>query len=193
MRYLGTQADRPRVASGDNNFGKLSNVISLELLNPLLDEQAKKTILRKIPHGLYICGVCDGENVNGFTASWVMQASFQPPLVVNCVKNDSISHAMIKASGVFSLSVLEAGQKDVAQKFFKPQRLVGNKFEDVESYIGETGCPIISDSLGYVECKVVGSVEHGDHTVYVGEVIAAGVHREGEPLLLESTGWNYGG
>jgi flavin reductase (DIM6/NTAB) family NADH-FMN oxidoreductase RutF len=81
----------------------------------------------------------------------------------------------------------------MAQKFFKPQRRVGNKFEDVEFYMGETGCPIISDSLGYVECRVVGAVEHGDHTVFVGEVIAAGVHREGEPLLLESTGWNYGG
>lgn len=159
----------------------------------MLDEQAKKTILRKIPHGLYICGVKDGEEVNGFTASWVMQASFQPPLVVNCVKKDSISHAMIKSSGVFALSVLEAGQKEIAQTFFKPMRRVGNKFENIEFYFGETGCPIITNSLGYVECQVVGSVEQGDHTVYVGEVIAAGVHSEGNPLLLESTGWQYGG
>lgn len=141
-----------------------------------------------------MCGVKEGEEVNGYTASWVMQASFQPPLVVNCVKQDSKSHAMIKSSQVFALSVLEAEQKEVAQKFFKPQRRVGNKFEDIEFYLGEaTGCPIISDSLGYVECRVVSAVEHGDHTVFVGEVIAAGVHREGEPLLLESTGWNYGG
>jgi len=100
---------------------------------------------------------------------------------------------MIKSSQVFALSILEAGQKDLAQKFFKPQRRVGNKFEDVEFYLGETGCPIISDTLGYVECRVVGSVEQGDHTVFVGEVIAAGVHRDGDPLLLESTGWQYGG
>lgn len=141
-----------------------------------------------------MCGVKEGEEVNGYTASWVMQASFQPPLVVNCVKQDSKSHAMIKSSQVFALSVLDAGQKEVAQKFFKPQRRVGNKFEDIEFYLGEaTGCPIISDSLGYVECRVISAVEHGDHTVFVGEVIAAGVHREGDPLLLESTGWNYGG
>jgi flavin reductase (DIM6/NTAB) family NADH-FMN oxidoreductase RutF len=159
----------------------------------MLDEQAKKTMLRKIPHGLYICGVMNGEEVNGFTASWVMQASFAPPLVTNCVRNDSTSHAMIKASGVFALSVLEAGQKDLAQNFFKPLRRVGNKFEEIDFYLGETGCPIITDTLGYVECRVVGAVEHGDHTVFVGEVVAAGIHREGEPLLLESTGWNYGG
>jgi len=159
----------------------------------MLDEQAKKTMLRKIPHGLYICGVKDGEEMNGFTASWLMQASFKPPLIVNCVKQDSVSHQMIKNSGVFAISFLEDGQKDLAQKFFKPMRRVGNKFEDVEFYLGETGCPIISDSLGYVECTVVDAVEKGDHTVYVGEVIAAGIHREGEQLLLSTTGWNYGG
>ncbi|WP_448571202.1 flavin reductase family protein [Trichothermofontia sp.] len=159
----------------------------------MLDEQAKRTLLRKIPHGLYICGVKEGDEVNGFTASWVMQASFKPPLVVNCVKQDSRSHAMITASNVFSLSVLEAGQKDLAEKFFKPQRRVGDKFEDVEFYLGVTGCPIIKDTLGYVECQVVGTIAQGDHTVFVGEVIAAGIHREGEPLLLESTGWSYGG
>jgi hypothetical protein len=47
-----------------------------------LDAAAKKTLLRKIPHGLFICGVAEGEEVNGFTASWVTQGSFEPPLVV---------------------------------------------------------------------------------------------------------------
>jgi flavin reductase (DIM6/NTAB) family NADH-FMN oxidoreductase RutF len=160
----------------------------------LLDEQAKKNLLRKIPHGLYICGVKDGEDLNGFTVSWVMQGSFQPPLVINCVKANSSSHAIIKKTGVFALSFLDSSQKDVAAKFFQPKQRVGNKFEDIEFYAGaETACPIIRDSLGYVECKVVGVVEHGDHTVYVAEVIGAGIHREGEPLLLESTGWQYGG
>ena len=131
----------------------------------MLDEKAKKTMLLQIPHGLYICGVKDGDNLNGFTASWVMQGSFKPPLVINCVKKDSGSHEMLKKSGVFSLSFLEDG----------------------------TGWPIIKDSLGYVECQVVGAVEKGDHTVCVGEVIGAGIHREGKALNLESTGWQYGG
>jgi flavin reductase (DIM6/NTAB) family NADH-FMN oxidoreductase RutF len=159
----------------------------------MLDEQAKKAMLLKIPHGLYICGVKDGDQVNGFTASWVMQGSFKPPLVVNCVKSDSGSNQMIRNSGVFAISFLESGQKEMAQKFFKPQRRVGNKFEDVDFYLGETGCPIISDALGYVECQVVGTVDQGDHTVFVGEVIAAGVHREGAALNLADTDWQYGG
>ncbi|MGL5807271.1 MAG: flavin reductase family protein [Xenococcaceae cyanobacterium] len=160
----------------------------------MLDEQAKKTMLRKIPHGLYVCGVKDGEEMNGFTVSWLMQSSFKPPLVVNCVKQDSGSHEIIKKTGVFAISFLDEGQKDLAAKFFQPKRRVGNKFEDIEFYEGEaTGCPIIQDSLGYIECKVVGALEGGDHTVYLGEVISSGIHREGKQLLLETTGWQYGG
>ncbi|MBW4647199.1 MAG: flavin reductase family protein [Kastovskya adunca ATA6-11-RM4] len=160
----------------------------------MLDEQAKKTMLRKIPHGIYICGVKDGEEVNGFTISWLMQASFKPPLVVNCVNTSNKSYEMIKNSGFFAVSFLDKGQKDLAQRFFQPLKRVGNRFEDVEFYAGEaTGCPIIADSLGYIECKVVGEIAEGDHSVFVGEVIGSGVHREGEQILLEDTGWQYGG
>ncbi len=160
----------------------------------MLDEQAKKTMLRKIPHGLYICGVKDGAEMNGFTASWVMQSSFVPPLIVTCVRTDSGSNQMIRNSRVFALSFLESDQKEVAAQFFKPKSRVGDKLEDVEFYEGEaTGCPIITDSLGYVECKVVEICDQGDHTIFVGEVISSGIHREGNPLLLESTGWQYGG
>lgn len=160
----------------------------------MLDENAKKTMLLKIPHALYICGVKDGEELNGFTASWVMQGSFKPPLVINCVRQDSGSHAMLKKSGVFTLSFLDEGQKDLAAKFFKPQSRVGDKLADIDFTLGEkTGCPIITDSLGYLECRVIGSVDEGDHTVFVGEAIGAGIYRDGKPLLLENTGWQYGG
>jgi flavin reductase (DIM6/NTAB) family NADH-FMN oxidoreductase RutF len=81
---------------------------------------------------------------------------------------------MVKASGTFALSFLEAGQKDLAQNFFKPLHRVGDEFADIEFYPApETGCPVIKDSLGYIECRLVGTVEHGDHTVFVGEVVGA--------------------
>ena len=76
-----------------------------------LDADAKKVLLRKIPHGLFICGVAEGDVVNGFTASWVTQGSFEPPLVVMAVRADSTSNGMIQRTGKFSLNVLAADQK----------------------------------------------------------------------------------
>ena len=60
-----------------------------------LDQESKKILLRKIPHGLFICGTAEGEVVNGFTASWVTQGSFEPPLVVMSVRAEGASHEII--------------------------------------------------------------------------------------------------
>ena len=52
---------------------------------------------------------------------------------------------------------------------------------------------IILNSVGGVECQVVGTVFHGDHSLFVGEVKSAFLHNDVESLNLNSTGWNYGG
>lgn len=158
-----------------------------------LDTDAKKVLLRKIPHGLFICGVRDGDDVNGFTASWVTQGSFEPPLVVMGVRADSSSHAIIEATKRFSLNVLRADQKDLAAVFFKPQKGLGGRFEAAPFTEGELGLPLLDDAVGGVECELVGSLKHGDHTVFVGAVKSARLIADGEALNLASTGWNYGG
>ena len=158
-----------------------------------LNADAKKTLLRKIPHGVFICGVTEGEDVNGFTASWVTQGSFEPPLVVMAVRADSTSNGMIQRTGKFSLNILAADQKDLAAVFFKPQKGVGGRFDAAPFQLGPLGLPILDNGLGGVECKVVGQVDHGDHTVFVGEVKTATLHRDGAALELSGTGWQYGG
>ncbi|WP_320667713.1 flavin reductase family protein [Prochlorococcus sp. MIT 1307] len=158
-----------------------------------LDLEAKKTLLRKIPHGLFICGVREGNDVNGFTASWVTQGSFEPPLVVMAVKADGSSHGIIKRTRRFSLNVLRADQKDLAAVFFKPQKALGGRFETAPFKFGELGLPILEDCIGGVECELIGEVVHGDHTVFVGQVKAAHLNEDSEALNLSSTGWNYGG
>ncbi len=158
-----------------------------------LDVAAKTTLLRKIPHGLFICGVAESEVVNGFTASWVTQGSFTPPLVVMGVRSDSTSYGMIQRTGHFSLNVMEVGQEEVVARFFRPQGAVGGRLAEVPYRLGALGLPLLDDCLGGLECALAGHVAAGDHTVFVGEVKTAVLHREGEPLTMAHTRWTYGG
>lgn len=158
-----------------------------------MDAKAKKTALRGITYGLYIVGTKDETGVNGFAGNWLTQTSFEPPLVALAAKKGTRSQGQISDSGVFSVSVLETGQKEMATAFFRSLEPDGNKLAGYEFYTEETGCPIFKDALSYFECKVVEKVEIGDHYIYVGEVINAGVQREGEPMALKETGFYYGG
>ena len=158
-----------------------------------LDLDAKKILLRKIPHGLFICGVRDGEEINGFTASWVTQGSFNPPLVVIAVRADGSSHEIIKRTRRFSLNILRSDQKDLAAVFFKPQKGLGGRFESTSYSFGPLGLPILEDAIGAIETEVVGEVLHGDHSVFVSEVKSAKLIKDDNSLELSSTGWSYGG
>jgi flavin reductase (DIM6/NTAB) family NADH-FMN oxidoreductase RutF len=70
---------------------------------------------------------------------------------------------------------------------------VDNKFGDAEFTLSPNGLPVLKDALAWFECRLRESVKLGDHTIFVGEVVEAGVQREGEPLTLAETGFKYGG
>jgi len=159
-----------------------------------MDLQAKKIALRKIPHGVYIVGVKQDSQLNAFTATWLTQVSFTPPLVAVGIKKDSHSLAMIKQDRVFSVHLLGKDQKAIAEHFVKPATVLGEKLKGVRYRLGTTGVPVLEDAIAYVECELREIAnEQGDHAVVIGEVVEAGVHQDVPALTLMDTGWHYGG
>ena len=159
-----------------------------------MDLEAKKIALRKIHHGVYVVGVKQGAQTNAFTATWLTQVSFTPPLVAVGIKKDSHSFEMIKQARVFSVNMLGKDQKPIAEHFVKPASVVGEKLKTVRHRLGKTGTPILEEAIAYVECEVREIAnEHGDHAIVIGEVVEAGVHRDEPALTLMDTGWHYGG
>jgi flavin reductase (DIM6/NTAB) family NADH-FMN oxidoreductase RutF len=162
-----------------------------------MDPQMKKVSLRAINYGLYVLTATDGEEYGAGGVNWLTQVSFEPPLVAAGVKADSGSAALIEKTGVFGVSVLADDQLDVGKVFFRSTTREGNTLNGQAFEPGpETGAPIITACPWWFECRVTDTVKRGDHTVYVAEVVNAGV-RDGAdgqtPLLLRSTGMNYGG
>jgi len=167
-----------------------------------MDENAKKTALRMIPYGLYVMTAEDKDGrISAATVNWVTQASFKPPLVAVGVKADSQVHGIIKTAGNFALNVLGKGQQGAAYSFFKPAERDGQKISGEPFRAGSTGAPVLENTPAFVECRLVTTVEEGDHSIFVGEVVDAGVTQEPEgradevTLLLKDLGVKtfYGG
>ncbi|HVN86153.1 MAG TPA: flavin reductase family protein [Candidatus Binatia bacterium] len=114
----------------------------------------------------------------GLTATAFTSVSLEPPLVLVCVDKKSETYPHF-ASGVFGVNFLADGQQDFSKRFATSG---GDKFSGVEFRRGTTGVPLLPATIGHLECRVVHAYEGGDHTIYVGEVVASEVN-EGEPLL----------
>lgn len=144
----------------------------------MLNGDAKKTVLRMIPYGIYVLTADDGQgNVAAATVNWVTQTAFAPPLLVVGVKADSGTYAAIKAGRHFALNMLGKDQKALAFTFFRPADVAEGKISGQTYRRGETGAPVLIDALGAVECRVMAIVEQGDHHIVVGEVVQAILER----------------
>lgn len=160
-----------------------------------MDLGAKKTALRMISHGLYLLSVEHQGRLNASTISWLSQASFQPPLVMVAVKANTQTHAMVEESGRFAINLLAEGQTDMAQTFFKHAEHEGDRLSGYAFQPGPvTGAPLFEAAPAWFECRVTARIKGGDHTVFVAEVVEAGVRNpDVTPMALRDTAWHYGG
>ena len=159
----------------------------------MLDQNAKKAVLRLFTYGLYAVTCAHDGDTNGFTANWLSQVSFEPPIVAVSVENDGASLPMIMASGLFSVNVFAAGDRELAGALGKPRARAADKLSSLPHTASANGLPILDAALGYVECRVLGHLVTGDSTLIAGEVIAAGLLAEGEPLTMREAGFRHSG
>jgi flavin reductase (DIM6/NTAB) family NADH-FMN oxidoreductase RutF len=160
-----------------------------------VEDQIRSEILKTIPYGFYITGVlgANGE-ANGFTTCWVSQVSFEPQQVILAVKKDQHTHDLVESGGVFSLNFLDRSQEGLARKFTEPLAHEDDTVGGSPYTRGEaTGAPLFVEAFAHLECRVVGSMEAGDHTVYLGEVAAANLERPADILTDLDTPMEYGG
>src|SRR5713226_8072883 len=110
-----------------------------------LDPNTKKQVLRTFTYGLYAVSCANEGEVNIFTANWLTQVSFDPPLLAVSVENASKSLPMILRSRVFIVNVLRSGARELAGKLGKSALKQPDKLGGIGYDIGANGCPILHD------------------------------------------------
>lgn len=165
-----------------------------------MDPQLKKQVLRTFTYGLYVVSCADEGEVNAFTANWLSQVSFDPPLVAVSIENKTKSLPMILHSGAFVVNVLRTDAQDeqkpnraLAGTLGRSALKVPDKLVGIEYEIGPDGAPILRTALAWVACKVRHTVEAGDSTLVVGEVVDLGMLGEGQSLTMNEAGFRHAG
>ena len=105
------------------------------------------------------------EEVSGaMLASWVSQATFNPPGLTVAVAKDRAIESLLFKDNNFVLNVLPEGKHIPLMKhFLKPFAPGEDRFEGVATEEASNGSPILTDALAYVECQVANRMECGDH------------------------------
>lgn len=159
----------------------------------MLDPQLKKQVLRTFTYGLYAVSCADEGEVNAFTANWLSQVSFEPPLVTVSIENDTKSLPMILRSRKFIINVYREGDRALAGLLGKSALQHPEKLTGIDYTPGPGGAPVLRDALAWVACEVKHTVEAGDSTLVIAEVVEVGMQGEGQPLTMNAAGFRHAG
>ncbi len=105
-----------------------------------------------------------GDVSSAMLASWVSQASFNPPGLTIAVAKDRALESLMHSGSGFVLNVLkEGGHLGMMKHFLKPFSPGEDRFAGVKTEEASNGSPALTDALAYVECSVNSRMECGDH------------------------------
>lgn len=123
----------------------------------------------------------------GMTVTAFASVSVEPPQILVCLNQRADTGEGINESQHFAVNVLSAAQEDVSNQF-AGGTTQEQRFANTPWQMGETGVPVLTESLMSLECKVVDKVLAGTHWIVVGEVQAC-VCRTGGPVLYYRGGY----
>jgi flavin reductase (DIM6/NTAB) family NADH-FMN oxidoreductase RutF len=140
--------------------------------------------LGRLPSGLYILTVRLGKRDTGMLASWVQQAGFEPPMVTVALRLGKPVTEAVSRAGRFALSQIAHGQKHLIRHFARGFGPDEPAFEGIAIRTTTAGGTVLSEALASLEVELSGSLDSGDHRVFLGRVLGGAVHHPtAEPLV----------
>ena len=148
-----------------------------------IDPDLFRRVMSHFATGVTIVTTRAGEEIHGLTVNSFCSVSLEPPLVLVCVDQKAHSHDLILQDHIFAVNILHASQEALARRFAINNLPAGERFAGIKFHPEITGAPVLQESLGWLDCRLVAAHAGGDHTIFVGEVLALGRHQGNDPLL----------
>jgi flavin reductase (DIM6/NTAB) family NADH-FMN oxidoreductase RutF len=139
--------------------------------------------MARLPQGLVVISTRDGQGFRGLTATSFTSLSLEPPLVLVCLDELSLTGAALREHGAFNASVLARDHTFLAERFSGRAPAADRSWSEIPHRLGGNGLPILEGAPAWVECTVEAIHPGGDHEIVVGRVGACGIGA-GDPLVL---------
>ncbi len=139
--------------------------------------------------GSFATGVCiitanpEGYDAFGMTVNSFTSVSLEPALVLWSLQNTSECMPAFKKADQYAVNILAADQQDLSNHYAKKGEhvLLADHYQ-----IGQSGCPVLLNTVASFECNVWTHYPGGDHVILVGQVINMEANGDKEPLLFNA-------
>ncbi|CAK6696176.1 diflavin flavoprotein [Synechococcus sp. CBW1107] len=171
VRQVPDGNDYQRCEEAGTDLGQLLTRAKTIAAMKSLDGDLDKA-LGRLSGGLYVVTARQEERASAMVASWVSQASFEPPGITVAVAKDRAIEALMQVGDRFVLNILrEDNHQGLLRHFLKRFPPGADRFAGVSTLDGVAeGGPVLGDALAFLGCRVLQRMEGPDHWIIYAEV-----------------------
>jgi flavorubredoxin/flavin reductase (DIM6/NTAB) family NADH-FMN oxidoreductase RutF len=176
IRQVPQTGDYQRCEEAGTDLGQLLTKAKTIAAMKALDGDLDKA-LGRLSGGLYVVTALQSDGEGGsrsgaMVASWVSQASFEPPGITVAVAKDRAIEALLQVGDRFVLNILrDDNHQQLLRHFLKRFPPGADRFAGVSTLDGvAAGGPVLGDALAYLGCRVAQRLEGPDHWIIYAEV-----------------------
>lgn len=146
--------------------------------------EAINRLIKSVDREVWVVTSAHGGVRGGLLANSVTSVSIVPdmPRMVIALAKHHHTWQIVESSGVLALHLLTAEQVELAWHFGTQSGKQVDKLQDVPFHVGVTGCPIVSEAKGWLECRVEERFDTGDRTLYLVQVVEGELPEPFAPL-----------
>jgi flavin reductase (DIM6/NTAB) family NADH-FMN oxidoreductase RutF len=138
--------------------------------------------MRRAAAPVAVVTVDAGDLRYALTVGSLLSLSLEPALVGISIGHASQSHTPLREARRFAASLLAGDQQSLAQHFARSVPPIA-LWEGIELHESDIPEPLLAGAVAWLECRVVGEHEAGDHTIFVGEVLSVELGRAAPALV----------
>lgn len=120
---------------------------------------------------------------NANIATWVMQTALGGSRLAVALYKVDYTIELVRESGILNVNLLAQDQTSLIRKLGRQSGRDVDKFIRLPHAFDESGCPYLTEAVGYAQCRVLDSIDSGDHDVFICEVLKQVVLNPGKPVL----------
>lgn len=160
----------------------------------MIDATVKRS-LGQMMHGVQVVGAHHEGVSRAYCSHWVLQVSFEEPIIMASVSPKHDTYPLLAASGEFAVSVLAGDQVAAGQYFSYPGRKFLHLADEFLTEFPDTKLPVVRDAIAWLRCEVFDTKTMLDHELFFARVVAVHPGRLKAPPLLYSSrlGWRIAG
>jgi len=142
-----------------------------------------KRLLKYKNYDVHSITAVAGERQNANIATWVMQTALGGSTLAVALYKIDYTIELVRESGILNVNLLAEDQTGLIARLGRKSGRDTDKFRRLPHALDDRGCPYLTEAVGYAQCRVLRSVDGGDHEVFICEVEKQVVLHPEKPVM----------